>query len=480
MRTLDIPMPSEKQMLFLKDDHRYVAFGGARGGGKSWAVRVKAILLCYKYPGIRVMIVRKTYPELRSNHITPLCEMLRCGADKRNRFASYNDSKKEISFPNGSMIMFRYCDTLLDADRFQGTEVDVLFIDEATQQTEEQMDRLRACVRGVNNFPKRIYYTCNPGGVGHGWVKRLFIDRRYRGSERAEDYAFIKSLVTDNKVLMREDPNYIRSLEALPPKLRKAWLNGEWDVLEGQFFEDFRTFPDMEAAREAGCDLSEEELIRQRRWTHVIAPIDLSKGTAAGWRIYRSYDFGYGKPFSCAWWAVDYDDVAYRVLELYGCTDTPNEGLKWTPAQQFAKIAEIEHVHPWLKGKSIQGVADPAIWDASRGESVAETAVKYGIYFTPGDNNRVNGWMQMHYRMQFDENGYARLYVFSNCKAFIRTIPLMMYDKYRNEDLDTNLEDHPADEARYFCMSRPVKAIRPVETQETIFDPLNQIKNRRQ
>ena len=307
-----------------------------------------------------------------------------------------------------------------------------------------------------------------------------------------EELAILNAIKNDPKITQKElaaiigksDRTVKRYMDTMKEKgiirRKNGKRNGEWDVLEGQFFEDFRTFPDMEAAREAGCDLSEEELIRQRRWTHVIAPIDLSKGTATGWRIYRSYDFGYGKPFSCAWWAVDYDDVAYRILELYGCTDTPNEGLKWTPAQQFAKIAEIEREHPWLKGKSIQGVADPAIWDASRGESVAETAVKYGIYFTPGDNNRVNGWMQMHYRMQFDENGYARLYVFSNCKAFIRTIPLMMYDKYRNEDLDTNLEDHAADEARYFCMSRPVKAIRPVETQETIFDPLNQIKNRRQ
>ena len=477
---LQIPEPSEKQRQFLRDRHKYIAFGGARGGGKSWAVRVKAVLLCQSYPGIKVMIVRKTYGELRANHILPLCELLHTDEpDKTRRFALYSESRKELRFPNGSVILFRYCDTARDAARFQGTEVDVLFVDEATQQSEERMDKLKACVRGVNAFPKRIYFTCNPGGVGHGWVKRLFIDKRYEDNENPEEYSFIQSLVTDNRALMKADPDYVRQLESLPPKLREAWLHGNWDVCEGQFFEDFRPSVDLRAARAAGCELSEEELKAQGRWVHVIEPIDLSRGAAAGWRIYRSYDFGYGKPFSCAWWAVDYDGVIYRAMELYGCTSVPNEGVKWTPEQQFSEIARIEREHPWLKGKSIQGVADPAIWDASRGQSIAETAVKYGVYFTPGDNNRIPGWMQMHYRFQFDESGYPRLYVFSNCRAFIRTIPLLLYDAQRPEDLDTGMEDHAADETRYFCMSRPVRPLRPAEARPVVFDPLDQMKRRK-
>jgi hypothetical protein len=154
---------------------------------------------------------------------------------------------------------------------------------------------------------------------------------------------------------------------------------------------------------------------------------------------------------------VDYDGCIYRILELYGCRSIPNEGIRWTPEQQFAEIAKIEKTHPWLKGKQIQGVADPAIWDRSRGPSIADTAAEFGIYFTPGDHARIPGWMQCHYRLQFDENGYARCYIFENCKGFIRTIPLMMYDKCRPEDLDSSLEDHIADEWRYLCMSRPVK-----------------------
>ena len=153
----------------------------------------------------------------------------------------------------------------------------------------------------------------------------------------------------------------------------------------------------------------------------------------------RSYDFGYGKPFSCAWWAIDYDGVIYRILELYGCTGTPNEGVRWTPDQQFAEIARIEREHPWLRGKKIEGVADPAIWDASRGESIADTAARYGLYFTKGDNERIPGWMQCHYRLQFDEEGYSRMYVFSNCAAFIRTVPGMMFSRTAPEDLDTEM-----------------------------------------
>ncbi|MBQ3481513.1 MAG: phage terminase large subunit [Oscillospiraceae bacterium] len=470
---LRIPAPSEKQRQFLTDGHRYLAFGGARGGGKSWAVRVKAVLLCFRYAGIKAMIVRKTYPELRANHIVPLCELLRAAdPDRERRFAEYSEAHKELRFPNGSVILFRYCDTEADADRFQGAEADVLFIDEATQQSEEQLEKLKACVRGVNAFPKRIYYTCNPGGPGHAWIKRLFLDREYRGGERAEDYAFIQSLAGDNRALREADPDYIRRLESLPPKLREAWLYGRWDSCEGRFFEEFRTRPDLAAARAAGCELSEEELLRQRRWTHVIEPFDLARGECAHWTLLRSYDFGYGRPFSCAWWAVDFDGVLYRVLELYGCAERPNEGVKWTPERQFAEIARIEREHPWLRGRIVAGVADPAIWDASRGESIAETAARCGVYFSPGDNKRIPGWMQLHYRLQFDENGFARMYVFSNCRAFIRTLPTLVYDPHRPEDLDTAGEDHAADETRYLCMSRPVGPLRPAESSPAALDPL--------
>ena len=475
---LRIPFPSPKQQQFIDDlEHKFMAYGGARGGGKSWAVRVKAVLLCLMHAGIKVMIIRRTYPELRANHIQPLVEMLRCHAP--DRIARYNDQHKQMTFPNGSRILFGYCDSDKDLDRYQGTEVDVLFIDEATQQSEERVKKLNACVRGVNGFPKQICYTMNPGGEGHQWAKRLFIDRQFNEGEEPGDYAFIQSSVFDNKALMYTDPDYVRQLEALPPHLKDMWLYGNWDVYEGQFFEDFRLVPDLIAAHEHGYDLDSETLKQQRRWTHVIEPFDINEGERRGWRILRSYDFGYGKPFSVGWWAIDYDGVMYRILELYGCTKTPNEGIKWTPDQQFAEVSRIEREHPWLQGRTIDGVADPAIWDASRGESVADTAMRYGVYFTPGDNKRIPGWMQVHYRFQFDDNGFARAYIFNTCSAFIRTIPLMMYDEHHPEDLDTDLEDHVSDETRYAFMSRPVKPMRPVEQPQIFSDPLDQYRQRR-
>ena len=272
---------------------------------------------------------------------------------------------------------------------------------------------------------------------------------------------------------MAAQPDYIKQLESLPPKIREAWLYGRWDIFEGMFFEDFRDTPDIDLCHKAG--ITPEEALKQRRFTHVIEPFDIPRG----WNIMRSYDFGYNKPFSLGYWAVDYDGVLYRIMEMYGCTQTPDEGVKWSPDEQFKHMADLERTHPWLKGRKIvDSVADPAIWDASRGESIAETATRYGIYFTPGDNERIAGWMQVHYRMQFDLNGYPRMYFFSNCKAARRTIPLMMYSETHPEDLDTKLEDHCPDEIRYMCMSRPIKPIVPVERKIILSDPLDQFKTK--
>ena len=452
MRTLDLGRAQPKQTRFLRDKHRHIAYGGARGGGKSWAVRTKAKLLAFRYPGIKILIVRKTYKELQNNHIEQLTAELA-------GFAKYNRSDKMFRFPNGSTISFGYCANEGDLGQYQGAEYDVVFIDEAGQLQESWIRKINLCVRGTNGFPKRTYYTLNPGGPGHAYFKRVFVDRNFNPDERPDDYFFIQAKVEDNKALMDTQPDYLRELENLPPTLRAAWKDGRWDVYEGQFFEDFRDDP---------------EHYKDRRWTHVIEPFEIPDG----WTICRSYDFGYGKPFSCAWWAVDYDGTIYRIMELYGCTRTPNEGVKWTPDKQFEEIHKTEMQHPWLKGKTIIGVADPAIWDASRGESVADTAARYGVFFTPGDNERIAGWMQCHYRLQFDEDGYPRMYVFNTCRAFIRTIPLLIYDEHKVEDLDTTMEDHVADEWRYFCMSRPIKPIRAVKEQRILFDPLDMMKRR--
>ena len=434
---LRMPRPNSKQDQAMKRRERYVAYGGARGGGKSWFVRWKAILLCLFFAGIKILITRKTYRELLNNHIAPLLLIL-------NGVAVYNKSDKCFTFENGSTIWFGYCAHEKDLGQYQGAEYDVWFADEAGQFLEKWLIEIDACVRGANNFPKRTYYTLNPGGPSHGYFKRLFIERRFTDDEHPEDYSFVQALVQDNTALMVLQPEYKRSLEKLPTKLRKAWLEGDWNIFEGQFFEDF---------------IDDPKHYKDRTYTHVIDPFEIG----SDWKIYRSFDWGYAKPFSCGWWAVDHDGTVYRILEFYGCNGTPNEGMKWTPQRVFSEIQKIEREHRWLAGKQIYGVADPAIWDAETGESIAEVAEKYQVYFEKGDHKRIPGWMQVHYRFAFDDNGRPEMYVFSNCKAFIRTMPLLQFNEHKPEDLDTKGEDHVADEVRYFLMTRPIK---PKELKE--------------
>lgn len=427
-----------------------------------------------KHSGIVVTIVRRTYPELIENHIKPLKKTLMCGTP--NAVAKYNDSRKEFTFINGSTIICKYCSCDRDLDGFQGLQTDVLMFDEATLLSEWQLQAIGATVRGVNNFPHRTYYTCNPNGQSLQYIKRLFIDREFKEGEHPEDYSFIQSLVTDNKVLLASNPEYLKQLESLPDKIREAWLYGKWDVFEGAFFESFRTKPDRVKCEEAG--ISVEDAYREGRWTNVIEPFEIP----SHWKILRCYDWGYGKPFSFCWIAIDEEGVMYQILEWYGCTKNANEGVRMTNAEQFRHVQEIEANHRWLKGKRISGVADPSIWDGSHdtdGISCAEVAEKFHIFFEKGNNERIAGWMQFRERIKFDENGKAMFYVFDTCKNSIRTIPLMMHDEKRVEDLDTTLEDHILDALRYGMMTRIIapRLIEPVKIP--ISDPLNQFEKYR-
>lgn len=184
MKVYQLGEPNARQLEFFGAQTRYVAYGGARGGGKSWAVRKKAVLLALRYPDCRILIVRRTLPELRENHTRPLMADL-------NGIAVYRETDKTFTFSNGSLIRLGFCANEADVLQYQGQEYDFLFLDEATQLTEYQYMWIASCCRGSNGIPKRIYLTCNPGGVGHAWVKRLFIDRDYHPGERAEDYTFI-------------------------------------------------------------------------------------------------------------------------------------------------------------------------------------------------------------------------------------------------------------------------------------------------
>lgn len=360
------------------------------------------------------MIIRKTYPELQENHIIPMCEMLNCYApDRKDRIASYNDAKKHINFKNNSRILFRYCDNEKDAERFQGTEVDVLFVDEATHQSEAKMKKLNACVRGVNDFPKRIYYTCNPGGEGHNWVKRLFIDRDFQENEDPNDYVFIQSLVTDNKALMESDPDYIRQLESLPPKLKEAWLYGNWYSLEGQYFEEFN------------------------RDDHVCEPFPIPKE----WRRYRAIDYGLDM-LACYWIAVDSTRRCYVYKEL--CEgDLPIS----TAAEKInAMTNEDEEIYITL--------APPDLWNRSQetGRSKALIFGESGLPLVKSNNDREAGWLALKELMKKDANGESRLQIFNTCTRLIKNLPELQRDAKKPTDTATEPHEitHAPDALRYF------------------------------
>lgn len=416
---VEIQRPHPKQVQFLEADEDNIIFGGARGGGKSWVVRLKAKLGAQYYPGIKILIIRQSWPELTKNHINILKKDL---VDKG--LARYKEQDKAFYFPNGSVIQCQYIARDADLKKIQGTEWHWVFIDEATFLTEYQITQIKAVNRGADTIPKRFYMTCNPGGPGHGYVNRIRLGK-LNEEERKERYVFIQSLVTDNWTLMKNDPGYIKKLEALPPKIRRMWLDGDWSVLEGIFFDDWTDDP---------------KHYQDGKYTHVIPGFEPPRS----WKIFRSFDWGSYRPFSCAWWGLSQDHVMYRILELYGQKkDEPNIGVKWTDDKIFTEIARIEKEHPWLKGRQIRGVADPSIWSAEKtGLSTADVAAKHGIYFEKANNDRIAGWNQCRQRLCFDKEGYPMMYVFKNCEAFIRTVPMLVHDEHMPEDLDTDGEDH--------------------------------------
>jgi hypothetical protein len=443
-----------------------VAFGGARGGGKSWVADIKACLLARRYgrpdpwsPGIKICLVRRTLKDLEANHLTQLKLLI-------GNAAKYNANDKTFYFKNGATIKLAYCDNDNDADHFQGVEYDIIIIEEATQLLPKWIMDIAASCRGVNNFPHRVYYTCNPGGPGHAYIKRLFVDRIFQGEEIPEDYEFIQAKVTDNKILMEHSPEYVNFLKNLPPKRRAAWLDGSWEIYEGQYFNEFINDPDHYA---------------DGRWTHVINPVPIRKH----WTIYRGLDWGFFRPFSVSWYAIDEEGIMYKFKELYGVQKSgneslPNEGVQWPPEKVFKTIWDIEHSDPDLKGREIIGIADPAIFQSQTGISIADTGMQCGIYFIPGDNTRIPGWMQCRYRLQFNEYGIPRFYVFNTCREFIRTMGLLMHDEKNVEDVDTDGEDHSEDEWRYVCMANVITPI--VEEPEYKpflgMDPLNMFGGR--
>lgn len=410
--------PNPKQKQFFESTARYTAYGGARGGGKSWAMRMKMVMLAAAHDGINILLLRRTLGELRENHILPLQKLLGDSVE-------YREVQKEFRFPNGSRIKLGYCDAESDVLQYQGQSYEVIGLEEATHFTYFQYQCLTECNRASGAmekpYPPRMLLTSNPGGVGHDWFKRLFVDRQYRGSEKAENYAFIKSLVFDNDYIMKHSPEYVETLMALPEKRRNAMLYGDWNSFEGAFFPEF-------------C----EE-------THSCLSFEIPRG----WQRFRALDYGLDMT-ACLWLAVSPDKRVYVYRELY------------EPGLLLSEAAErIVSLTP--RDESIRyTVASPDLWNRRQesGKSGAEIMTAHGLLgLKKADNARITGWRVVREYLKDGEDGKSRICIFRCCENLLRCLPLLRFDDTVREDAaDTPHEITHAPEAlRYALMSRTPK-----------------------
>ena len=348
---------------------------------------------------------------------------------------------------------------------------DFIGFDELTHFSWDEYNYLLS--RNRPNGPgTRVYIraTANPGGIGHGWVKARFISPAPpmttiwddvsiafpdgHTETRRQSRIFVPSLVFDNPALLRNDPDYLTRLAAMPDAERNALLYGDWDTFSGQVFTEWRNDPDH---------------YQDRRWTHVIKPFRIPDE----WAVWCALDWGYSRPFAVGWYAVDRDRRLYHIREYYGCTGTPNTGVKLEPSEVARQIKQIEADDPNLKGKQIHRVGDPAIWGSDGTESIGALMERERVYFERGNNARIDGKMQIHHRLAFDEDGIPMLYVFDTCKNYIRTVPALVYDTKNVEDVDTDGEDHIYDSCRYICMSNPIAPRSRAAAKPKPYDPLS-------
>ena len=458
--------PQPRQKLFMSRPEYEVLYGGAAGGGKSDALVVEALRQCDN-PNYRGLLLRKTIPQareliLKSKRIYP----------EAFPGAEYNGTTHTWHFPSGASVSFGSMPQSTSYLNYQGLSFSFIGFDELTHFTLDEYNYLLTRNR-ADGDGLRVYVrsTANPGGIGHGWVKQRFIssgpaevpqvydidvpDHRGNVHRLKRSRIFIPSTVFDNQILLDNNPGYLATLASLPEAQRQALLYGNWDSYEGQVFTEWRNDP-------AGY--------KTRLFTHVIDPFPIPRG----WRRFRSFDYGFSKPFAVQWWAVDYEGRAYLYRQLYGCDPSrPNVGLYMEPSTLAKKIREIED--ELEKGNTIYGVADPAIWDNSRGMegTIISIFERFGVFFEKGKNARLSGKMQCHYRLKFDEFGKPMAYVFKTCVPFIRTLPNLIYSHINVEDIDTNLEDHDYDAMRYFFMMNPLAPPAPEKPVESVFDPLD-------
>lgn len=435
-------------------------YGGAAGGGKSHLMRIAAVVWCSSIPGLQVYLFRRIRDDLNKNHMEG-------PKGFRAMLASWVNQgwctivEDEIRFWNGAKIYLCHCKDEKDIYKYQGAEIHVLLIDELTHFTESMYRFLRNRVRMVGviippqyvgQFP-RILCGANPGNVGHLWVKATFVSsgipmekRLTAAGEGGMVRQYIPARLEDNPSMTVDDPGYEMRLEGLgSAALVQAMRWGDWDVIEGAFFDcwDYKR--------------------------HVVKPFEVP----TDWIRFRSGDWGSARPFSFGWWAIVSETyitpgglklprgcmVRYR--EWYGMTEgKPNVGLKMHAEPVGKELWHLERSDPKLK----YGVLDPAAFSEDGGPSIAERITNGSggkIFFGRADNKRVpgkgalGGWDQMRSRLVGDGDGNPMIVAFSTCVDSIRTIPALQHDQSKPEDLDSDMEDHAADEWRYGCMSRP-------------------------
>ncbi len=407
---LDLSMMSEKQERFFLAHKRFIAYGGARGGGKSWAVRHKAIMLALRSNGITRLLLRRTYKDLERNHGREFVPMLK-------NIAKYHAQDKYFEFPNGSILEMGYCAAESDAQQYQGVEYDVIFFDEATQFTERQFAMIYPSARGANDFPHRIYLTCNPGGVGHEWVKRLFISKHYINGENSDEYEFIFANVFDNKSLMEKDPDYVNMLNSLPDGLREAWRDGNWDMLAGRYFNEFD------------------------RSIHIIEPFNIPRH----WKRYRGIDYGLDC-LACVWVAID-ELGNYYIYREYAKSDMIISG----GAEEINSLSSDENVE--------YTVAPSDIWARSQesAKCKADLFQEAGLPLIKGNNNRESGWLALKELMKIydtDRGKESKLKIFSSCEKLIECLPALQRDQKHPTDCMTEPHEitHLPDALRYFAL----------------------------
>lgn len=431
---------TQKQNSFLNSKAFETLFGGAAGGGKSYAQLIDALLYAIKYTKSKQIIFRRTFADLEKSLIRVSLEMF------PREIASYNTSKHTWSFKNGSIIDFGYIDNEKDVYQYQSAEYDVIRFDELTHFTEYMYVYMISRCRGANTYPKRIKSSTNPGGVGHTWVKERFIDigepnkvikcKEETGAETTR--IFIPSLVTDNKFLLENDPDYVKRLDALPEKERKALKYGDWDIYDGVFFPEFR------------------------RDLHVIEPFVIPKE----WNRYISLDYGLDM-FAVLFHAVDPKGNDYVYKEIH------KSNLIVSEACQMLKS--------YMRGEPVRSIyAPPDLWNRNRdtGKSTAELFYEGGVVLEKASNDRIAGWLNVKewlkpYKTRHEQTGElieeCKLKIFSTCLNLIRCLPQIQHDEKDPNDCATEPHDitHITDALRYFCVSRPQASIidKPIEKQ---------------